>query len=105
MQKPFDYQLSCAPRAIENAFGILPAKWRIFDIPIRANVENVENYTLAYLALYNYFRLTENALYYPRGFVDNVDDTGRIKKGDLRSIVQSSSTHFGIADISNVRGS
>ena len=72
---------------------------------MRANIENAENYTLVCLALHDYLRLTENALYCPGGFVDSVDDTGRIKEGDWRSIVQSSSTHFGITNISNVRGS
>ena len=72
---------------------------------MRANIENAENYTLACLALHNYLRLTENALYCPRRFVDSVEDTGRIKERDWRSIVQSNSTHFRITNISNVRGS
>ena len=105
LQRSFDYRLSRARRTIENAFGILAARWQIFHTPMRANIENAENYTLACLALHNYLRLTENALYCPSGFVDSVDDTGRIKEGDWRSIVQSSSTHFGITNISNVRGS
>ena len=102
LQRSFNYQLPCAQRTIENTFGILAA--RIFNTPIRANIENAENYTLACVALHNYLRLTD-VLYCPSGFVDSVDDTGRIKEGDLRSIVQSSSTHFGITNISNVRGS
>ena len=53
-----------------------------FSYTICANVENAENYTLACLALHNYLRLTENASYCPSGFVDSVDDTGRIKEGE-----------------------
>ena len=49
---------------------------------IHLNVENVENYTLVGLALHNYVRLTEDGVYRPSGFVDCVDDTGRIKEGD-----------------------
>ena len=105
LKRSFDYRLSRAPRTIKNAFGILAARWRIFHTPMRTNLENAENYTLACLALHNYPRLIENALYCPSGFVDSVDDTGRIKEGDWRSIVQSSSTHFGITNIINVRGS
>ena len=104
-QRSFNYRLSRARRTIENAFGILAARWRIFHTPMRANIENAENYTLTCLTLHNYLRLTENALYCPSGLVDSVDDTGRIKEGDWRSVVPSSSTHFGITNISNVRGS
>ena len=67
-------------RTIENAFGILAARWQIFRI--RASVENVKNKTLARLALYNYLRLTEIVSHCPSGSVDSVDDTGRIKEGD-----------------------
>ena len=49
---------------------------------IHLNVENVENYALTYLVLHNYLKLTQNGLYCPSGFVDSVDDTGRIKEGD-----------------------
>ena len=54
------------------------------------------------MALHNYLRLTENAIYCPSEFVDSAHDTGRFKE---RSIVQSSSTHFRITNIRNVRGS
>ena len=52
-----NYRLSRARRTIGNAFGILCACWRTFYTPIRAKVENVENFVLACLALHNYLRL------------------------------------------------
>ena len=64
-QKIYNYCLSCARHVIENTFGILAARWRIFHRPIRATFELVELYMFAALALHNYVRLTSNAMYTP----------------------------------------
>ena len=53
LQKYFDYRLSRAGRTIENILSLLAARWQTFHTPIRANVENVEIYTLLCLALHN----------------------------------------------------
>ena len=52
-------------------------------------VKNVENYTLACLALRNYLRLTENVKYIPTGFADSEDSDGNIVPGDWQKDVQS----------------
>ena len=49
----YNYRHSRARRVIENAFGILTARWQIFQKLIRGTVANVERYTLACLALHN----------------------------------------------------
>lgn len=82
----FNYRLSRARRIIENIFGILAARWRIFRRPIRADVATVEKIVLACVCLHNYLRLTENASYAPKGFVDSEDNKGEIKSGDWRKI-------------------
>ena len=46
-QMIFNYRLSQARRTIENALGILSARWRIFHTPITANIENIEKHVLA----------------------------------------------------------
>ena len=56
----FNYRLSRARRVIENVFGILCAKWRIFRKPIIAKVENAENYVKAAVCLHNILRLKED---------------------------------------------
>ena len=81
-EKIYNYRHSRARRCMENAFGILPQRWRIFLKLIKASVKNVENYTLACLALHNYLRLTENAKYIPTGFADSEDSDGNIVPGD-----------------------
>ena len=71
--------LSQACRTIENGFGILCARWRMFYTPIKAKVENVKHYVLACLSLHNYLRLTYNASYCPNGFTDSYDTTGNLQ--------------------------
>ena len=77
-EKNFNYRLSRARRVIENTFGILVARWRLFRGPIRASRDNVLQYVLAAVCLHNYLRQTDNAVYCPTGFVDSEDSSGRI---------------------------
>ena len=83
--KIYNYRHSRARRTIENAFGILAARWRILLKPIRASVEHVERYVCACLALHNYLRQTSNASYTPFGFVDTESIDGTIKPGEWRA--------------------
>ena len=102
-QSIFNYRQSRARRVIENSFGILRARWRIFSRPIKATVENVENYVLAAICLHNYLRLTDNAVYTPAGFVDRKSKTGEIKQGEWRRNLLEQGLCF--RNINNVRGS
>ncbi|XP_015778411.1 PREDICTED: uncharacterized protein LOC107356303 [Acropora digitifera] len=85
-QRVYIYRLSRARRTIENAFGILSAKWRIFRKPIKAKVDFVDKITKATVCLHNYPRLTDNATYTPAGFIDSEDSNGNILPGDWRNI-------------------
>ena len=76
----YNYRHSTARRVIENAFGILIARWSIFSHPIKASVQNTEKYVIACLCLHNYLRQTENSLYTPQGFVDVELADGKIKE-------------------------
>ena len=66
----FNYRLSRARRVIENSFGILAARWRVFMQTIHANVKTVEIVTKAALCIHNYLRQTDNATYCLSGFID-----------------------------------
>ena len=50
----FSYCLSRLRRVIENTFGMLASRYRIFRRPIIAHIETVVNITKACLALYNF---------------------------------------------------
>ena len=102
--KIYNYKHSRARRVIENAFVIPAAKWRIFQTPIRANVENVEKYTAACLALQNYLRLTNNAYYCPAGFTDSEDQNWNIKQGEWPSAVDGGQSVGNMLPLLPVRG-
>ena len=98
----FNFRLSRARLTIENTFGVLAARWRIFYTPIRASVENVEKYTLACLALHDDLLLTDNAIYCPFGFVDSFDISGKLKQREKRDL---NVDNRGLLPISRVKGS
>ena len=81
------YQSSRTRRVITNTFGILAARWRIYHSPIIASIKNAESYVLATIALHNYLRLTDNAVYTPVGFVDLQALSGEIQPGEWCQIV------------------
>ena len=77
-KKIFNYRLSRSRRTIENAFGILAARWRIFRRAIRAYVKTVELITQAALCLHNFLQVTNSAAYAPHGFVDSEQVDGEM---------------------------
>ena len=82
----FNYRHSRARLPIENAFGILASRWRIFQRPMIGNVRNIQYWVLSCLCLHNYLRQTENSLYCPHGFVEIQTGDGEIRVGEWRSI-------------------
>lgn len=88
-ERVFNYRLSRARRTIENAFGILAAKWHIFRRPIRGSVNLLENITRATVCLHNYLQLTDNAAYIPERIIDSEDSAGNIVQGDWREVVEN----------------
>ena len=55
------------------------------------------------LCLHNYLRQTDNAGYYPSGFVDSEDSSGRIKPGEWRSLISTGDTSTPLSKLHNVR--
>ena len=91
-ERIFNYRLSRARRTIENTFGIMVAKWRIFRRPIKAKPSKIENIIKACVCLHNYLRLTDGAHYLPSGFVDCQSNSGEIVPGDWRNEIGEGSS-------------
>lgn len=100
----FNYRLSRARRVIENSFGILAARWRIFHRPIQTAVETAENIVKAAVCLHNYLKQTSSAAYCPTGFIDSEDSTGQIQPGEWRRIVAEDNTCGGLRALRPSRG-
>ena len=69
---------------IENSFGILAARWRLFRRPIIAHPEKVQLYVQAAVALHNFLRTTESSVYCPPDFIDTEDGSGNPIDGGWR---------------------
>lgn len=56
----FNYRLSRARRVVENAFGILSNRWRVFRTNIQVQPKSVDNIVLAACCLHNMLRQSHN---------------------------------------------
>ena len=84
----FNYRLSRARRIVENAFGILSNRIRVFMSPIRLMPEKVESIAFACCTLHNFLRSkqTSRNVYTPPGTFDSEDtDTHTMISGNWRA--------------------
>ena len=72
-QNIFNYRLSRARRTVENAFGILSSRFRIFRKAIPLSPEKVETVTMAACCLHNFLLRNNNssAMYTPQLVTDS----------------------------------
>lgn len=72
-KRVFNYRLSRARRTVENAFGILIQKFRIFTRRIQAKPENVDNIILTACILHNFIKKYDTNTYnYQNANLNNV---------------------------------
>ena len=95
-----NYHISRVKRIIENCFGMLAARSRVFKQPIHAKVESVVSITKACVAMHNYLMANKSfeSRYCPQGFVD-YEINGTQKEGEWRNMVLDST---GLGEIKRV---
>jgi hypothetical protein len=95
MQLIFNYRLSRARRIIENAFGILVARWQIFTRTITCSPQKVDKIIKASVCLHNFIKKLEYNIhesrkkYCSKTFCDKETDDGVIP-GEWRREVGTS---------------
>ncbi|XP_050295245.1 uncharacterized protein LOC126735303 [Anthonomus grandis grandis] len=78
----FNYRLSRARRIIENTFGILANRFRIFHTSINLKLDNIDKVVLACCALHNFLRRNSANSYTPNDVFDFEDiSTGTTTPG------------------------
>lgn len=83
-QRIFNYRLSRARRVVENAFGILSNRFRIFRTTICLDPDKVVTIVFACLCLHNFLRQQRSDAYVPPGYVDSEDANHQLVKGAWR---------------------
>lgn len=85
-QRYFNYRLSRARITIENTFGILAARWRIYHKTIDAKPANVDKIVQATVVLHNFIKAEkgDNIKYAPDNYIDRIAAENKLIKGKWR---------------------
>lgn len=77
----FNYRLSRSRMVVENAFGILSTRFRIFRKEITMRAEGAEKLVLASVVLHNYLRRACGASYLPMQSIDHENEDHSLVQG------------------------
>lgn len=83
-EKVFNYRLSRARRIVENAFGVMAMRFRIYRTPIHMSPDKVDKVIKATCALHNWLIKTSPHSYIQPGTIDTEDEFGNIQPGSWR---------------------
>lgn len=88
-QKVFNYHLLRARRIIENAFGVLCARFRVLLRTMELDVANAMQVVRACLILHNFLMTRKDKNYCPPGFMDSEDGLGGFRPGGWRNLIDN----------------
>ncbi|XP_037560165.2 uncharacterized protein LOC119437168 isoform X2 [Dermacentor silvarum] len=83
----FNYRLSRARRCVENAFGVMASRFRIFRRAINLQPQNADYVVMACCVLHNFLR--DDVIYMTANYVDSEDAYGNITSGQWRTTQDS----------------
>lgn len=85
IERTYNYRLSRARRTIENVFGILANKFRIFHQPLQLNPQKCRIVTKAACALHNFLiDWNSTSKYMQGGLADSFDENDHYRLGSWR---------------------
>jgi hypothetical protein len=84
VQRIFNYRLSRCRRIVENAFGILSSRFRIFMRQQDMEPPGVQLIVMCTIALHNFLRSNASDVYMPVGCVDYEDRQHNVVTGQWR---------------------
>ena len=88
-EKVFNYRLSRARRIVENAFGILCARFRVLLHTMELNITNAMQVVRACLVLHNFLMTKQGRIYCPPGFLDSENEVGTVTPGGWRDLIDN----------------
>lgn len=82
-KRVFNYRLCRARRVVENVFGIMPSRFRIFHTAISLKLSSIEKVVLACVVLHNYLRKACPSKYSPEDCYQREDIIEKIIRPGL----------------------
>ena len=83
-QRVFNYRLSRARRIVENAFGILASRFRVFRRPLLLQPQNADAVIKGAVVLHNFLRKEAGSRYLSPLSVDHESENGDVVPGEWR---------------------